>query len=130
MRRRRRRVLRKISLDQVPELEQEQRPDYALLLDDGEVVVVEETGRPEPRDIDRVAQAALALKKGTLPLRVSKSPSAITGVVHYRRRDTVFGRHLSSLQKRFWDKHRILLLGVSCQRELEQRLRITFGKGK
>jgi len=130
LRRRRRRVLRKIPLDQVPELEQEQRPDYVLLLDDGEVVVVEETGRPEPRDLDRVAQAALALKEGAFPLRVSRSPSAITGVVHYRRRDTTFGRHLSSLQKKFWDKHRILLLGVSCRHALEQRLHITFGKGK
>ena len=127
--RRRRRVLRKVSLDQVPELEQEQRPDYVLLLDDGEVVVVEETGRPEPRDLDRLVQAVLMLKRGVLRLHQGRA-SAITGVVHYRRRDTVFGRHLSNLQRTFWEKHHILLLGVFCRRELEQRLRITFGKGR
>ena len=128
--RRRRRVLRKISLDEMPELSQEQRPDYVLLLDDGEIVLIEETGRPEPKDLNRVAQAALALKEGTFPLRLSEPPSAITGVVHYRRRDTAFGRYLSSLQKKFWDRHHILLLGVSCRRDLEQRLHIAFGKGK
>lgn len=116
----------KLSFDELPEFGQKQRPDYILLLDDGEVIIVEETGRPEFRDVERVRTAAVMLKKGHFRLPYDTTPSAITGVVHYRHRDTTFSKYLSNLQKKLWDKHRIHLLGVSCQRELMERLRITF----
>jgi len=123
-------VVSKLSFDDIPELAQLPRPDYLLVLDDGEVVVVEETGRPKPEDLERVIEAVVGLKRGELNLPIETTPPRITGVVHFRRRDLTFGKHLSGEQKRLRDKHGIILLGVSCDRELRQRLRVTFGKGK
>jgi len=120
----------KLSFDEIPEFSEAQRPDYLLLLDDGEVIIVEETGRPEFRDVKRVEDAALLLRKGELNLPHDIIPSRITGVVHFRRRDKTFGRYFSGEQKKFWDKYRVLLVAVACERELRQRLRITFGESK
>ena len=130
MRRRKRKIVIKLSFDEVPEFSDVQRPDYLLLLDDGEVVIVEETGRPEFRDVKRVENATLLLRARRPNLLHGIVPSRITGVVHFRSRDKTFSRYLSGEQKKFWDKYRILLLGAACERELRQRLRIAFGESK
>jgi len=121
-------VVSRLSFDDIPEFGQVPRPDYLLLLDDGEIVIVEETGRPEFRDLKRVIDTVVMLKEGRLSLPYHITPFRITGVVHYRRKDTTFGKHLSSQQKRLWEKYGIRLLGVSCERDLQQRLRIASRK--
>ena len=130
MGRKRRKVVVKLSFDEMPEFSEAQRPDYLLLLDDGELVIVEETGRPEFRDVKRVEDTALLVRRRELNLPHDIIPSRITGVVHFRRRDKTFGRYFSGEQKKFWDRYRILLVAVACDRDLRQRLRITFGESK
>lgn len=127
MRQRRRKVINKSSLDKLLKQGFGKRPDYLLVLDDGEIIVVEETGRPEFKDVKRVMDFATMLRKGELHLPGITVLSSITGVIHYKRRDSAFGKYLVSQQKKAWRELRIRLLGVSCNREFQQRLRIALG---
>jgi len=106
-------------------------PDYILLLETHEVIIVEETGVPEPRDVVRMNDF-LSLMRGRWGEVLSGiEPIGITVVVHFHAR--AHGGFVNSARywaRRLMREHGADLYLVACDRELRQRLRIAFGEGK
>jgi len=125
--------VRKIELDELEALKGIKHPDVLLVLDDGAVIVVEETKRPRSEDIDKLLSLLEFLRDDWTPLLGHRKPSAITCVVHHTKSDVAFYIRIRAkdVHKAF-RRHGAGVRAVRCRRlsELEQRLRITFGKGK
>ena len=92
-----------------------QHADYIYILG-GKAVVVEETGRPEHRDIGKVRESIEILRAGGILGGVE----VVAGIVHYRRGDTMFNKMIASeasrkppiLPANCYTKLRTLLIGL------------------
>ena len=65
-----------------------------LYISNNRGAVVEETGRPEHRDIEKVREAIAGGVPGYADARI------IAGIIHYRRSDTMFNKMMHAEQKR------------------------------
>ena len=103
------RPCRVVDLDSVPGLGDAMRADYVLLC--GEVaVVVEETGRAEPRDVEKVVRTIDAVRRGAIP---GATASKVIGVVH--------GTSIDSMVSRVCRQHRVMTAG--CRGDLDAKIR-------
>lgn len=96
----------KINLDDV--LRGEMRADYVLLCGDV-AIIVEETGRAELRDVEKVVRTEELVQRGAL----GSTPSKIAGIVHGRSIDPMVSRRC--LQ----DK----IATAGCREDLERKIR-------
>jgi len=65
-----------------------------LYMNNNRGVVVEETGRPEHRDIEKVRETITRGVPGYATVRI------IAGIIHYRRSDSMFNRMVLAEKKR------------------------------
>ena len=119
----RRKILREIDLDEVGELREVKRPDRVLVLDDGSVVVVEETGRPRPEDVEKHLSLLDALGGDWSKLIGRERPRSVTCVIHHRRGDAVFYARMRSREvlKKF-RRRGARVVAVECEREFREKL--------
>jgi len=94
----------KINLDDV--LRGEMRADYVLLCGDV-AIIVEETGRAELRDVEKVVRTKELVQRGAL----GSTPSKIAGIVH--------GRSIEVSRRCLQDK----IATAGCREDLERKIR-------
>ena len=121
----RRRVVKRRNLDELfpPRgARTPKHPDYALLLDDGEIVIVEETSRPKIEDVERLESFIKELNWKTL---FGMEPKGKMAVLHFERRGGDATKYLTHRIKRFRRKYGVVLYGAGCDKVLRERLRLT-----
>jgi len=123
--RRRRRVEREINLDNIATFRDTKHPDRILELDDGSVIVIEETRRPRPEDIDKLLSLLETVGGDWSSLLGYKRPTSIICVVHHTRSDTAFYIHMRSKGiHRAFQRYRARIIAVECNRELRNKSHI------
>jgi len=121
----RRRVVKRRNLDELfppRDARTPKHPDRALLLDDGEIVIVEETGRPEIKDVQRLERF---LRDFDWKILFDREPRGKTLVLHYRRRDLKATKYLTYRSKEIRKNYGVVLYGAGCDKVLKERLRLT-----
>ena len=123
----RRRVVKQVDLNSISALSQRQKPDFVLLLEDGEVLVVEETGRPELKGLNRLEAFLRWARRGGWGHLLAFRPELVMCVVHYRKRDLAFAR-MAEHKARALAKLGGKLKLVSCEREFKERLGVLWAR--
>jgi len=113
------RILKSISLDEVPDLRGKKRADYLLLLEGGVLVVLEETSKPRLEDLDEKLPMTIEWLRRRGPANVGISPHEIRGIVavcHFRRGIGGFSKYAIPLASRFKRDYGVPLLLCKCRR--------------
>jgi hypothetical protein len=111
-------VYRKVSLDEIPQLSNKKHADF-LLCNDSVIVVIEESGRPELRDIEKIKETINHVKNGDLDtyMGIIGSKARIIGILHRKKGDPIISKCVISL------KRKEDMREISCDKNLEEFLR-------
>ncbi len=81
-------IIKQINLDKI--FKQEKHADKAILLRNNILVLIEETGRPETRDLEKIEATITREALEQIKNALNANPRDIYAFIHFRRDDTFF----------------------------------------
>lgn len=108
---------KKINLDEVSKLHNKRHADY-LLYNDDIIIVVEETGRPEFRDLEKICETINYVKSGVLDdyIDIIQSKSLIIGILHRKKGDTMVSKYI------YFNRKELNIKVIACNKDFDKFL--------
>ena len=121
----RRRIVRKIDLDAIPEMQNKTHADHLLILSDQTTIIVEETRNAKTKDVHQLQQTLQYIRKQPIAQLLGiPDLSKIVCLLHYKKCNSMMYRYIIQQQRTFIKRYNTPLITANCINQIRYKLKI------